>query len=114
MTEEQFQQLVDLLGELGSAAYALAVRQAQIEAVTSLISALGFIVLGIVAYRVILWGKEKVANDDSNPGGYFALLFGAVGGVVGLVGAVDCVIQTIHYAINPQWAALAKLAELVR
>ena len=114
MTDEQFQQLIDLLGQMGNAVYAIAVRQAQVEAASSVIWAFAFVLCLIGGYRMFRKGLSTYQEEKYDIMPMFGLMFGGIGITAGVIGTATCLTTVIHYALNPQWAALVKLSELVR
>ena len=114
MTDEQFQQLIDLLGKVGNAAYELAVRQAQIEAVSSVVGFLVCALFAIVGYRMFSAGKKRYSESSYDIFPMFGMALGGLSMVCGVIFGADYVTRVIHYGLNPQWAALVKLSELVR
>lgn len=111
MTDEQFQQLIQVLGEVGSTAYASAIKGVYVEGATSILL---FVILAGVGAACLasVWRMVKSADGDwyeIDP----VIIFPSIGMVLLFVFSVVSLCTGINYLLAPDWYALQRLAGLV-
>lgn len=119
MTNEQFQQLIALLGQIGKQAYDIAVRQAKIEAATSFLWMLLALVGVWLSYKGVAFGVKWFRSkhekwDDMETPALVGMVVGCMALPICAVLAVSDLVNVIQYALNPQWQALLELSKLVK
>lgn len=116
MTDPQFQQLLTILGQVGSTAYQAAYRQAQTQGYIDLgwagVLLLAALIGWIMAAHWHRRGNHSNALEADSCYGVAAIfyLIGSTGTIAGLI----FLTLGSEYLLNPQWAAIQLLARLVR
>ena len=109
MTDEQFNTLVNILGNLGSQAYQYALRQAYLGAVGWMLFGIAVFVACYVGYRKfsVLGKSDKGSNGaEWNLASILILVAGTA------IGAFN-ILANLIVLVNPHWRAIQLLAGLV-
>lgn len=120
MTDQQFQRLMEILGQVGNQAYQSAYQQAQINGRLDLAAAGICGLVLVLAILAVIWGFRQVMNDElsadsprSNLGAGLAFT-GAVVILFALGLGSTFAWNAYSELTNPSWAAIQLLARLVR
>jgi hypothetical protein len=126
MTPEQIQELLDKLFEIGGAAaskgFELAMRQVQVNAISTGLWMIFILALavaaGLFAKRSFKSIKAKKAAYPNNrvdtSGDEFAVAWGLCGAAIGFILVPILGSSLIGYLMNPEWYAVKLLLEFVK
>lgn len=127
MTNEQFQQLLQILGNVGNVVYQMALRQVYIDIVQNFLWATLLFGVSILLWRwVVAQSKimKKASSGKSDQDWLLGLhvdmsktlgvIFGAIGSIVGFGLAIGLINNAIGMLISPQWYAIQYLSGFVR
>jgi hypothetical protein len=118
MTDEQFQQLVLILGQVGNAAYAAALRRAEVNAwingVTAVIGLIVFSASIVIGLRLIRMADKPDVTSEAQRNISTSFIIVLCVGVFSLFDALITAPTAIKLIYSPEFAALQYLATLVR
>jgi hypothetical protein len=121
MTDQQFQRLLELLGQVGSTAYQAALQQVYVNANLKLFWGIAFLT-GLIFGGIIIWlGIKQMDKDmqtpksygNDNDSGAGIVFFGIVVCVGSLVLACLNFSDAYTYILSPQWQAIQLMSQLV-
>jgi hypothetical protein len=114
MTEEQFDKLIAILGNVGTQAYQAAYRQAYLDGIYSTIASVILVgLIGVTVYLAVRLGHKRVDFPDDIPKwGSVAFLFLSI--VVMIILLFTTTASAMTGLFNPEWYAIQALAKLVK
>jgi hypothetical protein len=114
MTDQQFQQLVELLGKIGTFAYDAALRQVYVDGWRNLIMGAVFLFAAIVFAKVCIRAARHLIDSPDEDMWIMASLFTGIFSAGILIASVASLNSAFVLLLSPQWNALRHMASLVR
>lgn len=112
ITDDQFQKLLGILGQIGSQAYAAALQQVNVDAHLDLFWGIIFSVGIVIGIIVVIFGI-RLMDEDSDTGSGVSL-FGLLITIFTVLLASINFSNAYSLSVSPQWQAIQYLAKLVK